>query len=136
MTEYLFFFVGKVLTILRNILWKHDFDDRYKDKHLIYAMYFPLIVTVVEAVEKDALENLPISELREWLLCFLTVVKNANRELLKSWLHKESNKRRIALFQALRYCAEAFEVCILIFHLYISFNIRKIFHLFVLNIFV
>jgi len=99
----------RVLSILRNILWKHEFDDRYKDKHLIYAMYFPIIVTIVEATEKEVLDKLPVSELREWLLCFMTVMKNANRELLKSWLHKESNKRRIAFFQALRYCAEAFE---------------------------
>lgn len=98
----------QILGILRNVLWKHEFDKRYKAKELISAMYFPYVLNIVHSTEH--LERLPQAELREWLICFLYILKNCSRQLVRDWLTKETSDHRIALLAVFRQCLEAFEV--------------------------
>jgi len=101
----------EAIRALRHILWKHDIDNRYAEKHRkqrVAAIYFPYIIMVLERV--NVIKSMVDDEKREWLICFLWIVKNCNHEqLLRQWWKKDTLKSLKAFFDILCCCLETFK---------------------------
>lgn len=49
-------------------------------------------------------------ELQHWLLCFLFLLTNIDRRLIREWWRKETQKRLLYFFIVLARCLDVFEV--------------------------
>eukprot|EP00727_Mastigamoeba_balamuthi_P009873 m51a1_g5508 putative DOCK (Dedicator of cytokinesis) protein (1848) ;mRNA; f:378177-385230 len=90
------------LTTLRDIISKHDRDntlgDNDRDRRRIAATYFPFFLTVLELFpgifpEEKRLDPPEKDEIRQWLICFLYLLKEVDPKLLAQW-GKIANKRQ------------------------------------------
>ncbi len=96
------------VTMVRELLRKHDFDVRYKApkvKKRVARMYLPLVLVIVsrcELIESWSFGSMS-NEQREVLACFLWVLKHANRKsvLTRWWLSDtlRSQKNFLRLLQ-------------------------------------
>src|SRR5690625_928134 len=123
LTSYLIQEVGKLLKqsnveeerlmgicVVRNLLWKHCFDERYTSiRFRISTMYFPYLLLVLE--NPSALKELPLEERRNWLICWLYILKDLEISFIVSWLKCEDEKRLLELSRVFALCLETFEVC-------------------------
>jgi hypothetical protein len=109
------------ISILRNILKKHEVDPRLnqdpKRMERIVSIYFPFILAVLEkfpdlrqtetrhdkeeAIQKEAFDNV-------WL-CFFFVIKYCSKGILVEWWKKETQKRHIVFFELLLHCLQKFK---------------------------
>ncbi|KAL6049946.1 RasGEF domain-containing protein [Balamuthia mandrillaris] len=94
---------------LRNMLKKHDTDERYaydeQVKSRIADLYFPYLLILMERMDVVLVEK----EKDDWLLCFIYIVKNCSKDLLKSWWKRDTQKRQISFLRLLASCLKAFE---------------------------
>ena len=82
------------LQVLKSLVWKHDVDERYQSalsKQLIASLYFPLVFFLVEKLE--LVLRMSNEEQKEWMSCFVWVVKNVRREeTLRKWWKNDTLK--------------------------------------------
>jgi hypothetical protein len=50
------------------------------------------------------------TEEKDWLLCFLYIIRHCSRDLLQSWWKKDTQKRHTAFLRLLSSCLRMFEV--------------------------
>ncbi|EGG15455.1 DOCK family protein [Cavenderia fasciculata] len=93
----------KAILTLREIMSRYDQSDHYNTpviRERIAALYFPYVMIVVENF--DALYKFDQAELKNWLICFIYVVKNLiNGTVITDWWKKETQKSKISTFFAI-----------------------------------
>jgi hypothetical protein len=70
-------FRQKSIKLLRNILWKHDMDDRYSDPEFrqnLTNIYIPHVKNVLKNL-KMLKEDAEVSEHREWVVTVLYILR-------------------------------------------------------------
>ena len=118
---------------LRNLLKKHDTDERYVmvgAKQRIADLYFPYLLLVSGSSHMmtltffqctqlmDRMDRLLVEKEKvEWLLCFVYIIKSCSRDLLRSWWRKDTQKRQIHFLSLLATCLQTLEVLYIFLHL-------------------
>ncbi|KAH3766773.1 DOCK family protein [Pelomyxa schiedti] len=95
---------------LRDVLRKHALDARYNSPELqkkICSMYFPLILSAVS--NKEVLNQFEDSHKHDYLISFLYVLKNCEKELLRMWWRADTEKRHTIFFELILDCIEHFQ---------------------------
>jgi len=90
----------QAILTLRNMLKKHDHDERYQcpeTRERIANLYFPFVVLVAERTDQLLEER----ERGEWLACFLHIARHCSRALLRSWWQRDTQKRQVAFLRVL-----------------------------------
>eukprot|EP00051_Salpingoeca_urceolata_P014520 m.184994 g.184994 ORF g.184994 m.184994 type:complete len:2151 (-) comp18109_c0_seq2:114-6566(-) len=115
------------ISVLRNLLAKHDFDDRYAEplqRARIAQMYFPVLHMVLDNVRRmsdhamdgimqqdadtDEVEpQLSFGETQDLLMCFLYVLKNIDRSTLTFWWGVHGFP--LPMFDVMVRCVKAFK---------------------------
>jgi hypothetical protein len=101
----------KAIITLRDQLYRHEHDARYQDpqvKERIAAIYFPFIPLVLDNWE--VLQKYGPTDIRDWLICFLYILKGVGLSMQSEWLKKETPKRKLRFFDLLTQCIKVFEV--------------------------
>jgi hypothetical protein len=100
---------SQAILVLRSILSKHECDPRYRDEAKqarIAQMYFPYILVLIE--DHTVLQTFSNTEVEEWLICFLYILKHLSRGLMRSWWTSEPQKRITSFFNILEVCVKTF----------------------------
>eukprot|EP00026_Physarum_polycephalum_P000247 Phypoly_transcript_00247.p1 GENE.Phypoly_transcript_00247~~Phypoly_transcript_00247.p1 ORF type:complete len:1883 (+),score=221.77 Phypoly_transcript_00247:138-5651(+) len=100
----------KAIMTLRDQLYRHEHDIRFQDpsvKERIAAIYFPFVPMVLDHWE--ALQKYAPTDLRDWLICFLYILKGVGLGMQSEWLKKETPKRKLRFFDVLTQCIKSFE---------------------------
>ena len=101
------------IEFLRNLLLRHALDPRYqiKEKQMrIAGLYFPYLLNVIEDKTRAVLSFDDLEEKKNWLICFLHLLKTSDEELLRCWFQKETQSNLRFLFAILNDCLDTFEV--------------------------
>jgi len=100
------------MEVLRMLLVKHDFDSRYSEtvvKKRIGGLYFPFILRLISEEYAHVLEKKEKDEKMIILSCFLYILKNTSRHLLKQWWTKETPPHVHNFFNFLKEAVVIFE---------------------------
>lgn len=100
----------KPVLILKQILAKFDLDIRYysnSEKQKIAKLFFPYALILIDRLEM--LQNADFDEKRNFLICFLFIMKNTSSYLLIDWWKKETQTRIGIFYDILKLCVDAFE---------------------------
>eukprot|EP01126_Amoeba_proteus_P012563 TRINITY_DN1517_c0_g1_i1.p1 TRINITY_DN1517_c0_g1~~TRINITY_DN1517_c0_g1_i1.p1 ORF type:complete len:1213 (-),score=223.50 TRINITY_DN1517_c0_g1_i1:872-4249(-) len=98
----------RAIKVLRNVLFKHEFDPRYQiisDRKLIANLYIPQLRTTVLLLEKI----IKTEEKQDWLACFLHILCWADPALIRQWLFMESAQNRWQFLRSLGNCITTFK---------------------------
>ncbi|XP_049848875.1 dedicator of cytokinesis protein 9-like [Schistocerca gregaria] len=99
----------ETIVLLRNLLWKHDLDDRIHTAEQlspIAGLYFPFWTLLVDNVR--VLTNVTPTpqehpERKEWCLCAFWIITTADVDrYLRSWFQHQSTETLLKLFVLLR----------------------------------
>jgi hypothetical protein len=97
----------QAIITLRNLLKKHEHDERYQRPALrerIANLYFPFVVQTTE--HADQLDE---REKGEWMACFIHIARHCSRSLLRSWWQPDTQKRQVAFLRLLASCVSSSE---------------------------
>ena len=70
-------------------------------------LYFPLLLLVLD--NKEAIKQFSLGEQKNWLICFVFVLRNCDIKLLLNWFKEETRTRQLSLLQVLPLVLEVFE---------------------------
>ncbi|KAH3762526.1 DOCK family protein [Pelomyxa schiedti] len=105
----------QAIEILKDLLFMHDHDPRYKDKQerrKIASLYFPYLPFVISNFETLFADELRMKDnkasVRPWLICFLYIFSDIDMKLLTEWWQKQSPQEGRKLFKVLLHCVNLF----------------------------
>eukprot|EP01096_Ripella_sp_DP13-Kostka_P011959 TRINITY_DN4916_c0_g1_i8.p1 TRINITY_DN4916_c0_g1~~TRINITY_DN4916_c0_g1_i8.p1 ORF type:complete len:1485 (+),score=781.21 TRINITY_DN4916_c0_g1_i8:1676-6130(+) len=100
----------KSMASIRKLFVSHDFDHRYVSDQTVQqnvsSLYFPLLLIMVDHPVKL---DFVFRENRDYLICFLFLLKNVSPSLLAQWWSKETKSRLYNFFEILYTCINTFE---------------------------
>eukprot|EP01130_Rhizamoeba_saxonica_P016447 TRINITY_DN7605_c0_g1_i1.p1 TRINITY_DN7605_c0_g1~~TRINITY_DN7605_c0_g1_i1.p1 ORF type:complete len:1855 (-),score=416.20 TRINITY_DN7605_c0_g1_i1:64-5628(-) len=100
---------SSAIGFFRDILWRLDHISlNQRAKHAIGQIFFPFVTLVLDN-EHNLLPSpvtieeykLSLGEYRTWLACFIFVLKNVDRSLLKHWWKRDTERRKLAFLNFL-----------------------------------
>eukprot|EP01102_Stenamoeba_stenopodia_P018092 TRINITY_DN6594_c0_g1_i2.p1 TRINITY_DN6594_c0_g1~~TRINITY_DN6594_c0_g1_i2.p1 ORF type:complete len:603 (-),score=115.58 TRINITY_DN6594_c0_g1_i2:1059-2867(-) len=100
------------ITTLRDLLWKHDSDERYQShehKEIIAALYFPFLLVILDKIS-EIREKFDFDEKRDIFICLLFICKNCNRNsLLRKWWSIDASKNQLRFLSSLSLSLSIFD---------------------------
>ncbi|PSN35267.1 Dedicator of cytokinesis protein 7 [Blattella germanica] len=109
---------NKVVNLVRNLMTCHDCDPRYAEPECrarVAALYLPLLGIIMDTLPqglrqiKNRKYGLSSETTRNLLICFLWVIKNVDKNVLKQWWTELPCQRLHQLLELLNICISCFE---------------------------
>ncbi len=127
-------FCIQAIITLRNLMKKHSADPRYQHHEVrerVANLYFPYLLLVLsyffpyiyqyvilfllKIILLQLVERFDVlvshGDERDWLVCWVWILRHCDRALLRTWWKKDAQKRHTSFLRILSSCLRVFNVC-------------------------